>query len=294
MSNKGYLAIIVALLLTCSYLAYNLSKRGDTIETQTETIDELDMERSALELDLQKLRFSYDTLKTENSVHMAEMTDQRMQIDDLLKKVKDRDYSVSKLKKEAATLREIMKGYVFTIDSLNQLNQVLIAENEEMRTKVDEVSTKNKELLERQQNMEGIISTGQVLQATAISATAVNLRSSGKQVETNRASKSEMVKACFTIVENRIAKPGEKKLYMRIVAPNGTVLPASDGNSTAKFGAEGELPYSVVRTIDYNNSQMDVCIFYTIPESYELDKGDYKIFIYEGESRIGLVDMGLK
>ncbi|MGF1564722.1 MAG: hypothetical protein ACFCUH_05085 [Flavobacteriales bacterium] len=294
MSNKGYLAIIIALLLTCAYLAYNLSKRGDTIETQTETIDQLDMERGALELDLQKLRFSYDTLKTENTVLMAEMADQRMQIDDLLKKVKDRDYSVSKLKKEAATLREIMKGYVFTIDSLNQLNQVLIAENQEMRSKVDEVSTKNKELLERQQNMEGIISTGQVLQATSLSATAINLRSRGKQVETPRASKTEMIKACFTIVENRIAKPGEKKLYMRIVAPNGTVLPASDGNATAKFGAEGELPYSVMRTIDYNNSQMDVCIFYTIPEGNELEKGDYKVFIYEGESRIGLVDLGLK
>ena len=73
--------------------------------------------------------FSYDTLQTENTVLMAEMAAQKSQIEDLLKKVKDKDWSVSKLKKETNTLREIMKGYVVTIDSLNQLNQALMAEN---------------------------------------------------------------------------------------------------------------------------------------------------------------------
>lgn len=294
MNNKGYLAIIVALLLTCAYLAYNLSKRGDTIELQTEEIETLDIERRELELDLQKLRFSYDTLRTENTVLMAEMADQRLQIEDLLSKVKDRNYSISKLKKETGTLREIMKGYVYTIDSLNQLNQALIAENTEMKTKVEEVTTKNKELLERQENMEGLISTGQVLQTTALSASAIRLRNNGKQVEISRAGRADMIKACFTIVENRIAKPGDKSLYMRIVGPDGKVLPSKDGEVTYNFGEEGELPYSVMRTIDYNNAAMEVCIFYSIQDGFDLSKGDYKLYIYEGPHRIGLIDLGLR
>lgn len=294
MNNKGYLAIIVALLLTCAYLAYNLSKRGDTIEQQTEEIETLDIERRELELDLQKLRFSYDTLRTENTVLMAEMADQQLQIEDLLKKVKDRNYSISKLKKETGTLREIMKGYVYTIDSLNQLNQALMAENTEMKTKVEEVTTKNKELLERQENMEGLISTGQVLQTTALSASAIRLRNNGKQVEISRAGRADMIKACFTIVENRIAKPGNKSLYMRIVDPDGKVLPSKDGELTYEFGEEGELQYSVMRTIDYNNAAMEVCIFYTIPDGFDLSKGDYKLYIYEGPIQIGLIDLGLR
>lgn len=294
MNNKGYLAIIVALLLTCAYLAYNLSKRGDTIQGQTEQIDALDIDRRELELDLQKMRFSYDTLRTENSVLMAEMADQRMQIDDLLKKVKDRDYSVTKLRKETNTLREIMKGYVYTIDSLNQLNQALMAENTQMKTQVAEVTTQNKELIQRQQNMEGLISTGQVLQTTALSATGIRLRNTGKQVENTSSKRVEMLKSCFTIVENRIAKPGTKELYMRIVQPDGKVLPSKDGEVTFAFGEEGELPYSVMRTIDYTNAQMDVCIFYTIPEDYDLPKGAYKFYIYEGPNRIGVIDMALK
>lgn len=294
MNNKRYIAIIVALLLVCGFLAYNLSERGETITAITEERDDIEIDRRELELDLQKMRFSYDTLATENSVLMAEMADQRMQIDDLLKKVKDRNYSVSKLKKETDTLREIMKGYVYTIDSLNTMNQALIAENTEMRSQVEQVTTQNQELLERQQNMEGLISTGQMLQTTALNATAVKLRSSGKQVEITRAGRADMIKACFTIVENRIAKPGNKELYMRIVAPDGKVLPSKEANATRNFGEEGELPYSVMRTIDFNNSSMDVCIFYTVEDGYDLTKGDYKVYIYEGPNRIGIVDLGLK
>jgi hypothetical protein len=294
MNNKGYIAIIVALLLVCAYMGYNLSQKGETIVTQAETIVEMDDERQELELELQEMRYSYDTLQTENTVLMAEMADQRMQIDELLKKVKDGNYSVKKLKKETDTLREIMKGYVYTIDSLNTLNQALIAENSDMRTQVQQVSTENKELIERQQNMEGIITSGQVLQTTALSATAIKLRSSGKQVEITRAGRADMIKACFTVVENRIAKPGNKELYMRIVAPDGKVLPSKEANAKRKFGSEGELAYSVMRTIDYTNSAMDVCIFYSVEEGYDLTKGDYKIFIYEGPNRIGIIDLGLK
>ena len=110
-----YLLIIAVLALTAGYLGYQVFKQGDMIEVQTGQIAEGNLEREALELDLQKLRFSYDTLQTENSLMMAEMSAQRSEIEGLIKKVRDRNYSVSKLKKETETLRRIMQGYVVTI-----------------------------------------------------------------------------------------------------------------------------------------------------------------------------------
>lgn len=294
MNNKAYLGIIVVLLLVCAYLGYNLSKSSDEVKAKTEENESLEIDRQQLELDLQKMRFSYDTLQTENSLLMAEMADQRVQIDDLLKKVKDKNWSISKLKKETETLRDIMKGYISTIDSLNQLNQALMAENAELTDRVTNVESKNRDLLERQENMEGLIATGQVLQTTQLNATAIRLRSSGKQVETTRASKTEMLKACFTVMENPIAKPGDKDLYMRIIAPDGQVLPAKDGVQSREFTDEGAQYYSVSRKIDYNNARMDVCIFYTVPEGTELIKGDYKMFVYEGPNKIGTIDMSLR
>ena len=55
-----YLFIIAVLVLTAGYLGYRVAQQGDMIEVQSGQIVEGNLEREALELDLQKLRFSYD------------------------------------------------------------------------------------------------------------------------------------------------------------------------------------------------------------------------------------------
>jgi hypothetical protein len=291
MNQRAYIIVIILLLMVCGYLGYKLSQKQEVIVQQVEAIEEVTDERDALEMDLQALMMSYDTLKTDNSMLQAEIDAQKMEIEDLLKKVKNKNFSISKLKKEADTLRDIMKGYVATIDSLNTLNQSLMAENADMKQTVQNVSSENEELSKRQQNMEKIIATGQVLQAINVSSAAVSLRSSGKQVDTERASRAEMIKTCFTVIENKIAKGGNKNLYLRIIDPNGKVLPAKEGSSTGTFDGESG-NYSIKREIDYTNSETDVCIFYTVQG--ELSKGDYKVFLYEDGNRIAASDFSLK
>ena len=50
MNNKGYIGVIVALLLVCAYLGFNLSKKQDVIEVQAEEVADLGVERRELEL----------------------------------------------------------------------------------------------------------------------------------------------------------------------------------------------------------------------------------------------------
>ena len=79
------------------------------------------------------------------------------------------------------------------------------------------------------------------MHTTTINAGALFMRNNGKQVETDRANKAEMVKCCFTLGENRVTNAGDKTLYMRVISPDGTVLPATDGDNRFKFnGVEGE------------------------------------------------------
>ena len=86
-----------------------------------------------------------------------------------------------------------MKGYVATIDSLNQLNQALMGENETMRSTVATVQQEKDNLLQRQQNMEQIISTGKVLSATSVTARGLRISDSGHLRETDRAGKTDMI-----------------------------------------------------------------------------------------------------
>ncbi len=291
MNNKVYLLIIGILIVVCAILGYKMTQKQTQNDILHDTNELVESERKNLELELEVMLLSYDTLETTNSVLKAEMAAQKAEIEALMKKAKDRDWSIHKLKKETSTLRDIMKGYVVTIDSLNTLNQALIADVEAMTEHVADVEGKNKNLEERQETMEGMIATGQILQTTSINSNAIRLRNSGKQVETTRASKAQMLKTCFSIMENRIAKPGAKNLYMRIIAPDGKVLASKETSEQKEF--EGEMQnYSVKRSIDYSNSEMDVCIFYTVEG--ELAPGDYKIFLYEDGKLIGSNDMSLK
>lgn len=288
-NNRVLLVVIATLALACGFLGYQVFTQNKTIELVETANDDLELEKESLLFDLEKMRFSYDTLKTENSLMLSEIADQRAQIDALMTRVKNSNWSLDKARKEAETLRTIMQGYVATIDSLNQLNIALIEENEEMRDQVQTVEQRNRNLQERQENMEAIISTGKVLQAAELGAVGLRILSGGKQRETNRASRTDMIRLCFTLLENRIAEPGAKTLHLQVVASDGAVLQPGTGIETNT--ATGT-PVSATRVIDYAKERIDACIFFTPPA--QLAEGVYLIRLLEGDEVIGETDIELK
>ena len=288
-NNRALLVVIAALALACGFLGYQVFTQSKTIEQVETANDDLEMERETLLFDLEKMRFSYDTLKTENSLMLSEIADQRAQIDNLMTRVKNSNWSLAKARKEAETLRTIMQGYVATIDSLNQLNLALIEENEQMRDQVETVEDRNRKLQERQENMEAIITTGKVLQSTDLQAVGLRIMSGGKQRETNRAARTDMMRLCFTLLENRIAEPGQKTLHLQVVTSGGAVL--QPGTGIDPNTAAGT-PVSATRVIDYAKEQLDACIFFTPPA--EMAEGVYLVRLLEGDEVIGETDIELR
>lgn len=280
-SQRILIAVSAVLAFICLFLGLQLYQKGETIETIEGDNATLTLERDQVLFDLEKLRFSYDTLSTENALMLAEIADQRGQIDRLMTRVKNGNWELGKVKKEAETLRSIMKGYVATIDSLNQLNLALIDENDQMRARVEAIQERNANLVERQQNMEEMIVAGQTMQAAEASATGIRVLSNGRQRDTDRASRTSMVKVCFTLLENRIAESGTKTLHLQVMNEAGEVLAGEQSERTTANGT----PISATRQIDYNNDRVEACIFY-IPKG-ALAEGAYVIQLMEGEETIG-------
>lgn len=280
-SQRILIAVSAVLAFICLFLGLQLYQKGETIEAIEGDNATLTLERDQVLFDLEKLRFSYDTLSTENALMLAEIADQRGQIDRLMTRVKNGNWELGKVKKEAETLRSIMKGYVATIDSLNQLNLALIDENDQMRARVEAIQERNANLVERQQNMEEMIVAGQTLQAAEASATGIRVLSNGRQRDTDRASRTSMVKVCFTLLENRIAEAGTKTLHLQVMNEAGQVLA---GEQSERATANGT-PISATRQIDYTNDRVEACIFY-IPEG-SLAEGAYVIQLMEGDETIG-------
>ena len=287
MSQKTWWAVVAVLALIVAYLGYQLSAKNNTIGLLNSDNAGLTLEKDQLILDLEKMRFSYDTLETENSMMVAELAAQQDRIDGLLTKVKNGYWEVAKLKKEAETLRSIMKGYIGTIDSLNQLNVALLDENLAMKEQMEAVSKENADLVERQENMEDMLEAGQTLQTSALQPSGVRMLSSGRQRDTDRADRSDMLRVCFTILENRIAPVGDKTLQLKITDSSGNVLPNEDGNTE----------FSASRTIDYARERLDACIFYDHPDegAEEIYRpGTYLVEILEGTTVIGSTEFSLR
>ena len=290
-SNTGLLLLVVLLLISNVVMLWMLMQRGKEVEQTQEQVQAISSEKDNVTHLLENMLASYDTLKTENDQLTTEMEAQKAQIGELLDRVKRGNYDISKAKKEAETLRKIMKGYVATIDSLNQANQLLTAENLTIKQELGEEKAQKDALTSQKQELEGKISKGSVLHTTTINAGALFMRNNGKQVETDRANKAEMVKCCFTLGENRVTSAGDKTLYMRVISPDGTVLPATDGDNRFKFnGVEGE--FSARREVNYQNQPVDVCIFWT--GTSELRTGQYIVEVYEAGALVSKANFNLK
>lgn len=286
-SRRILILVSAALAFLCLFLGLQLYQKMEAVTEAESDNAALTLDRDQVMFDLEKLRFSYDTLSTENALILAEIADQRAHIDKLVTQVKNGNWELGRVKKEAETLRSIMKGYVATIDSLNQLNLALIDENDQMRARVEAVQNRNSSLVERQQNMEEMIVAGQTLQAAETSAQGIRLVSNGRQRETTRATRTSMVKVCFTLLENRIAEAGPKTLHLQVTNEQGQVLAGEQSELTNSEGT----PISATRVIDYNGERIEACVFY-IP-STELPTGAYVIRILEGNESIGSAQLVL-
>ena len=277
LTSKQSLIAIVVLAVVCIFLGAQLFLGNKNYDELTNEYGQLEIDKEQVVFDLEKMRFSYDTLQTENSMIIAEIAAQRARVDDLLTKVKNGNWALGRAKKEAETLRTIMKGYIATIDSVNQLNNALTVENMAMKDMVEEVQGRNSLLEERQENMADIIEAGRVLQCAEIEVIGVRITASGRQRETARADKIDMIKVSFTLLANRISEPGSKLLHLRITGPNEQVLLSGD-----------DYGYSVSRTIDYANEELGVVFFYTDEgEGSGLEPGTYLVEILEEDVVIG-------
>lgn len=290
-SNTGLLLLVVLLLISNVVLLWmymQSQKRGEETQAQVEQVSSQKDDVTHL---LENMLASYDTLKTENEQLTVEMEAQKEKIESLLDQVKRGNYDLSKARKEAETLRRIMKGYVVTIDSLNQVNQQLTADKINLTQELGEVKGQKDALSSKTQELEGKIAKGSVLHTTAMTANALFMRSNGKQVETDRAKKAEMVKCCFTLGENKVTSAGDKTLYMRVISPDGKVLRATEADNRFKFnGVEGE--YSARREINYQNQPVDACIFWTGTD--ELRTGQYIVEVYEAGALVSKTNFDLK
>ena len=236
-------------------------------------------EKDSLANELRMIMYGYDTLKTSNDTLSAQITRERTRIQKLLEINASNAQLIRKYKAEISTMRDIMKSYIVQIDSLNTRNQLLTAENVEIKQQMTAVQESNVELEKTRDELTSKVNVASVIQAKDIVAMALNK----KRKETDQIRRLDKVRVCFTLRENPIAAAGNKIVYLRVVRPDQLVITPSPDNL---FEVKGEqLIYSANRSVDYANADIEMCIF--LDNTGDFIAGVYGVELYLDGEKIG-------
>lgn len=294
-SSKALLYATIFLVITnIATLYLYFTAHQENVELITNNTD-LTAEKSALTLELEEMLAQYDSVSTDNEEMREQVAEQKAQIEQLLaqaEKHKDDAYAIYKLRKEAATLREVMKDYLVTIDSLNTLNQTLIAEKAEVKMELSSQKQENQQLNNKNEELAKKVELGSKLKALDLVSIGQRVKNSTEHRETDRAKRVDKIKTCFTIDKNEVTKPGKKDIYLRIVDPNGEVLSYGQTEEYMFTYEDKEGLYSRKEELMYENEELDMCLYWDVLK--EPIEGKYIVEVYAEGYLIGTTDFELK
>ncbi|PIQ15697.1 MAG: hypothetical protein COW67_06945 [Flavobacteriales bacterium CG18_big_fil_WC_8_21_14_2_50_32_9] len=291
-TNKFLVVLIVLLLCFCGYLIWQNLELQKSIETGEIAYTEVSTERNQIQTELEEMLAKYEALETDNQELSAELATEKEKIEELLKKAKGKDWTIHQLKKETESLRKIMQGFVVQIDSLNQLNNKLTEENKVVKTKLTDEQQKTKELVDKNENLSGIVTVASYLKTQGLTASGIKVKSDNTGKESDRAKKIDKIRTSFTLQKNTITIPGKKWIYVRILTPDGRVLSEKTDDSN-KFDFNGVRGlYSAKKEIDYKNDDMSVTIDWLKTDEFPV--GEYNVEVYADGVDIGKTKFSLK
>lgn len=289
LKNRSNIWIFVSILLgiiLAGLIYFVISQRQEMNDMKTQA--SIEEEKRNLEAEYADLAFEYDKYEgskmlINNDSLITQLENEKLKVQRLLEELKTTKASDSKrideLKKELATLRSVMRAYVIQIDSLNTLNQKLIAENKEVNTKYRAVTETASKLQKDKEELSQKVNLASKLDAIGITVNTLNKKSKS----TNKISKVEHIEVNFSIAKNVTAKPGERFVYMRIIKPDNDILIKS---RTDLFTYEDrEINYSVRKLVAYDSEETPVTMYWTVEEF--LYPGTYRIEIFTDGDMIG-------
>ncbi len=254
-------------------------------QTNKELVQEFELEKEDLENEYTRFAQQYDELKmTVTNDSLAVLLEQEQlktqRLLEELRTVKSTNASeIRRLKKELATLRKVMIGYINQIDSLNRLTARQQEVIQDVTRKYNDASRQISNLSAEKKTLNEKVALAAQLDVTNIHVEPQNKR--GKQ--TDKVKRVVKFKIDFTLVKNITAETGERTLYVRITKPDNSILTKNDSNT---FEYENrQLPYSIKKYIEYTGEEQQVTVYWNVEEY--LYAGEYRVDIFAEGTLIG-------
>ena len=279
--KKIFLVVLVAALVVISGLLLWMNLRQKT--EIKEIVEQMEFEKEQLEDEYEELAIQFDGYQTpdiHNDSLVQLLSQEKQRVQDLLEELRITKVTnarrIAELKKELATVRQVMVSYVQQIDSLDRTNKRLVKENQQVKQQYQEVARQAQQLEEERTQLAEVVSRASMLEISQFAMTMLNKNDR----KTTSYSKIQKLQFDYVIARNITNKPGMKTLYMRITRPDGEVMQKSV-NDVFRFES-AEIAYSIAKDFEYAGEELSGTLYWQVEEILQV--GIYNAdFFVDGE-----------
>lgn len=177
---------------------------------------------------------------------------------------------ILRLKKELATVREVLKDYIRQVDSLQQINLALTSELGEARAEAARTKEEKTSIQHEKEALSEKVAIAAQLNTTGVRITP--LKKNGK--DARRPKDIVRFAVNFTVSRNVTAQTGIRTAYVRLLKPNQRVC-----SPAGTFAYENrDIEYSASKKIEYTGQEQNVTLY--VPVGEFLESGSYSAYIF--------------
>ena len=272
--------LIVALAIVSVLLVWmNLQQKTE----MKEMVELMEFEKEQLEDEYEELAIQFDGYQTQdihNDSLVELLSQEKQRVQDLLEELRITKVTnarrIAELKKELATVRQVMVSYVHQIDSLDRTNKRLVAENQQVKQQYQEAARQAKQLEKERTQLAEVVSRASMLEINHFQMTPLNKRDR----KTSIYNQIQKLQFDYTVGRNITNKPGMKTLYMRITRPDGEIMQKSM-NDMFRF-ENSEIAYSVSKDFEYAGEEISGSLYWLVEEILQIGWYNADFFV-DGE-----------
>ena len=294
--NKKWLVglLIAALVVSWGYMFWDKHQSNQIIENKDAANATISSEKDSLQKVFNDVSSKYDGLKiTDASKDSSiaakdkEIAGKQKYIQSILNKSNATKEELTKAKLMIASLNQDVDGYKTQIDNLKKANSQLTEEKQQVTNERD-IAQKNldstKQVVAQKEN---VIDIGSTLHVSNFSITGIDVKRNGKERETTKSKKVNLLRIAFTIDENLITPSGSKDLLICISGPDGNLISAPEyGSGSFTTRDNVDKGYTQKLAINYVQGKSQIVTFDWKKQS-DYPRGDYKIEVYNNGFLVG-------
>ena len=145
------------------------------------------------------------------------------------------------------------------------------------------------------EELQKTVEMASVLKSTNFKYFNVNNKGKAKEDTEFRRFSFKNLKICFTLMENMIASPGQREVFLVWENPDGTPnTNFTDGFSGTFFYEGNEKPFTARAVVDFNRLAQEICIDYSPSDDDKQQKGVQNVYIYAEDNLIGQSNFVIK